>query len=162
MGGLVNYYDQSAFNAQIPPEGPRAVRLVAPFTNMATDFDVNILLTQSQKFLSMIVSVFVDNSLSAVECDLFISVLNVTLKIPAGAQAYLPILVPSNATMTLHSAGAVNVGIDLLNVPVPAAVWGSAAAPESYFVELETLSNLTGGFVMLEAGADLIELEAGP
>ena len=122
-----NYFDTAIFNASIPKEGPKALGVVAPFgsgSGRAASFDINLLLTQSQGYMSIVQAVFVDNSLNSDEVAIGVSVIGQSLKVPANAQAYLPLLVPKNATITVASAGDANVGFVFVNVPLPACVWG--------------------------------------
>jgi hypothetical protein len=145
----MRYFDKSAVNAQIPREGPRACPIVIPFTNTDTEFQVNLLLTQARLFMSLVATIYVDNSLNSAQLTIKTSVVNQVMIIPAYAFAYLPIMVPKNAMLDLSSSGAVNVGLDLINVPIPACVWQSGNAPPA--------ANL----IALEAGGGVIDLESG-
>lgn len=116
-------FDTPIFNALIPAEGPKALSIVAPFDGSGGSFDVNLLLTQSQQFMSMVQAVFIDNSLNASGVVITSSGVNQTLKCPAHSQAYLPLLVTKNGALNVQSAGAANVTFIFLNVPLPAIVW---------------------------------------
>jgi hypothetical protein len=116
-------FDTPIFNALVPHEGPKALGLVAPFTALLTEFQVNLLLTQSQQFMSMVQAVFVDNSANAATVTISTQTLNQNLIIPPVSQAYLPLLVAKNDVVLVSSLGQVNVGLIFLNIPVPAAVW---------------------------------------
>lgn len=118
------YFDAQVFNGLIPPEGPKVVPLSADFS-AAASYTINFLLTQSQQFMSQIVSVFVDNSTNDQEVSITVGVINQVLKIPAHSQAYLPLFAPKNTVLTVASTGAHVVGFFFVNVPLPAAVWGS-------------------------------------
>jgi hypothetical protein len=127
-------FDAAVFNAQIPKEGPKATAVVIPFTSTDTSFDLNLLLTQSQQFMSLVQAAFVDNSDNPADLEIVTSVLFQSLIIPAGSQAYVPLLTPKNATLTFNSTGAVTVRVILLNVPVPAAVWSVDTPGATYEV----------------------------
>jgi hypothetical protein len=118
--------DVPIFNAIVPREGPKALAITAPFTAQNTSFDINLLLTQSQQFMSQVQAVFVDNSANADQVTISTQVLGQTLRIPPGSQAYLPLPVAKNDVLTVATAGEVNVQFIFLNVPVPAAVWAVA------------------------------------
>jgi len=116
-------FDTPIFNAQVPKEGPRGMGIVAPFTNTAIEFDINLLLTQSQQFMSLVQAFFCDNSLNGSSVTIRTGTLNQSVIIPANSQAYLPLLVAKNDTITVSSMGEVPVTFVFLNVPVAAAVW---------------------------------------
>ena len=125
--GQANLIDYPIFNAQVPKEGPKAIALVAPFTSSAQSFDVNLLLTQSLQFMSLVQAVFVDNSANAVGVTITVTQIGQQLKVPANSQGYLPLLVTKNSKLTISSTvtTAANVTVIFLNVPVPAAVWAT-------------------------------------
>lgn len=116
-------FDTAVFNAQVPREGPKSVAMVFPFTDSITSFQVNMLLTTSQQYLSLIQSAIIDNSLNSEPLSINISVINWTVKIPPFSQAQISLTSPKNCIFTVTSEGAVFVPIQFLNVPIAAAVW---------------------------------------
>ena len=117
--------DYPIFNAQVPKEGPKALSIVAPFTTAIQSFDVNLLLTQTQLYMSLVQAAFIDNSANSAAVSITIEQLGQTVTVPANSQAYLPLLVTKNSKLVISSpvTGDVNVTVIFLNVPVPAAVW---------------------------------------
>lgn len=122
------FFDTEVIKAQIPREGPRAAPFQIPFDGTLS-YDLNMLLTTGQRFLSVIVMVWCDNSANTQNVVLVASVLNQRLVFPAGSQAYLPLLVAQNATLHLESGGAAIVQFTPLNVPTPAIVWPRGSVP---------------------------------
>lgn len=124
-----NLFDVAIYNGQVPKEGPKALGVNAPFDDTHTSFVVNLLLTETQKFMSGVQAVFVDNSLNGDAVTITTATLNQQLQVPAGSQAYLPLLVADKDTITISSQGGVdadatiNVPIIFCNIPLPAAVW---------------------------------------
>jgi hypothetical protein len=122
-GPAPTYFDRAYFNSQVPREGPRCCKIDVPFTVDDHEFDIDFLLTQAQNFMSLIMSVFVDNSQNASPVTLLSSILLQSLSVPANAQAYLPLLAPKNVRVSVASPGAVTVPMRFFNVPLPASVW---------------------------------------
>lgn len=116
-------FDTPIFNAQVPSEGPKGLGVVAPFTVDTPVFEINLLLTQSQRFMSGVQSVFVDNSQNGSDVTINCQTLNQNLTIPSNSQAYLPLLVAKNDVLTVSSIGEVSVSFIFCNIPLPAAVW---------------------------------------
>lgn len=115
-------YQYPVFNAERPKEGPKAVGVSCDFS-ASTTFTANFLLSQAQQQMSMIQSVFVDNSLNAHDVDISVDVINQLLKVPPNSQGYFPLLAPKNTKLTLSSSGGVKVDFIFINVPMPAACW---------------------------------------
>lgn len=119
----MQYYGVQAMNAQIPREGPRAAGVVVPFDSDNHEFEIPLLLMMAQLRMSLVASIHIDNSANDNAVTVFANVINQALTIPAFFQAYLPFLVPKNATITASSDGDVSVPLKFINVPIPASVW---------------------------------------
>lgn len=116
--------DTPIFNAQVPEEGPKAIPLILPFNTLGVQkFQINVLLMMSQKFMTMIQGVFIDNSQSANDLLLVPDVINQQFRCPPKSQMYSPLLVPKNANITASSTGNTDLQVIFYNVPVPAFVW---------------------------------------
>ncbi len=122
-------YDQAIYNAQVPKEGPKACPIQLVFTAADVEFEIDLLLTQSQQFMSQVQAIFADNSQNPNDLVIVAQGINVPLRIPPLSQAYLPFLCPKNAKITASSTGETTLSIVLVNVPLPACVWGGAAQP---------------------------------
>lgn len=107
------------------PKGPISLPLIFNVTSGQT-YLVDLSLFIQQGRISEIQSVFVDNSGNDAALTLTFSGSNQPLIIPAGSQAYLPILAPKLPQINVFSTGSTegtNVRVVFLNCPVPASVW---------------------------------------
>lgn len=110
-------------NALVPCEGPRAIRVPLDFTQ-AQAFDVDLSNLQARGFVSMIQSVFIDNSTNASTLTLTINGSGQSITVKANTQTYVQVLCPNPPKFTASSTGNVNsVVIDFLNFPVNFAQW---------------------------------------
>ena len=123
MVGL-SYWSKAAASAQVPAEGAKACPLTMTFPG--GPFVFNQLETRALGFMSLIAMLFIDNSANDESVTVVAGVLGHSMTIDAGNQAFLPILCPQNATLTFSSSGTGVVGFDLVNTPLPAAVWASS------------------------------------
>jgi hypothetical protein len=121
LSEVVSYWNQAQASAQIPTEGPKACPLAMTFPGGPFTFDQ--LLTRRGGFLSLIATLVIDNSENSGQVEVVIGISGQIVKLAAGDQASLPVLCPQNATLTFSSAGSGSVGFDLVNTPLPAAVW---------------------------------------
>lgn len=115
-------YSVPIFNAQIPPEGPRAVNLLVPFSQ-GSSFTSNLLMAQSGKIISQIQALFVDNASNSHTVTITTGVLGQRLIFPSTSAGYVPLLAAKNDILTFSTTGTTDIHIQLINVPVPAAVW---------------------------------------
>jgi hypothetical protein len=118
-------FDVAVYNAQVPKEGPKVCPVSCDFS-VNSAYDLNLLLTQSQQYMSQVQGAFIDNSTNDQQVNIFVDVVNITYKIEPNSQAYLPMLVPKNATISMidpsgESTAVVNFAF--YNVPMPAAFW---------------------------------------
>lgn len=123
-GAMLN--DFPTFNAQVPPEGPKVVSVLADFSKSPA-YDFNTTLTQASGSQRAVSGVYVDNSANSHEVQIVVSVINQVLKVPANSQAYLTLFVPKNATITVSDpSGAATVAVPFMfvNFPLANAVWG--------------------------------------
>jgi hypothetical protein len=123
-----NYFDSPIFNGPTPPEGAKAMAVNCPFTSQNTAFNIDLTLSQTQNYISLIQGVFIDNSENADVVSITSNgATNQKIEFPAGAQGYVPLLATKPTSFTVASAGAVTVPIIFLNVAVPAIIWGGAS-----------------------------------
>jgi hypothetical protein len=122
------YFDSPILNGPTPPEGAKAMAVNCPFTAQNTAFDIDLTLSQTQNYISLIQGVFLDNSANADVVSIVSNgATNQRIEFPAGAQGYIPLLATKPTSFTVTSAGAVTVPIILLNVAVPAIIWGGSS-----------------------------------
>lgn len=122
--GGTQLFDTAVFNAQVPKEGPKAAGVSLPFDGTVTEVDINLLLTETLQFMSLVQAIYVDNSANPQELTITVSVLEYSMKVPGNSQAFLPLMVPTRAVLKFKSNAVNAIPIVLLNVPVPAVVWG--------------------------------------
>lgn len=108
----------------LPPEGPRAVPLLLDFSQ-TQEYDLNLQNMQSRNFLSMVQSVFVDNSNNASPLSIAFPNTGQTIKLAPGRQGYFVVLCPNPSSVSFISAGGVVVTVFLLNYPVTNHDWPS-------------------------------------
>jgi hypothetical protein len=106
----------------MPVEGPRAIPIGLDFS-ATQSYALDYSNYQQRGFISMVQSVFVDNSLSASVLSILCPATNQTLKIPAGKQGYLPIVCPNPVKLTFSSSGGQFCYVALLNFPVAPLLW---------------------------------------
>lgn len=116
-------FDTTVFNAQVPKEGPKALPIVCPFTDAITSIQVNMLLTTTLQYMSLIQSAMIDNTKNSAPLTLNFSVLNWTVTIPPNSYAQVSLPVPRNCVITIATEGGVTVPICFMNVPIPAGIW---------------------------------------
>lgn len=114
---------QSIFNATVPAEGPKALRFNIDFTAIQTvEVDLTYAL-QNQKQIQYVQTVYVDNLDNTAPIIFEHPGSLQRIAIPAGYQAYLPILSPNPPKFVFQSAGAVVVRVFFLNIPIPPSMW---------------------------------------
>jgi hypothetical protein len=118
-----NYFDTPIFNAAIPPEGPKALPFTFPFVGTEAEFTVELTLTQTQQFLSIVQGAYVDNSLNDTPFSITASGTGQVLTIPPYTQGYLPVMVAKPTSFVISGACENEVGVIFYNIPVPSLLW---------------------------------------
>lgn len=110
-------------NALVPKEGPKTIPVLV---DLRTASSALVDLTQQQmtQKISFIQTIFVDNSLNTESVSIQADTTNQILRVPAGVQAYLPILSPIPPRFIIATTGAVIVPIQFLNIPMPYGALG--------------------------------------
>lgn len=113
-------------NQLIPDEGPRSIPLPLDFTaNGSYVLDLEPL--QTQGFFSMVQTVFIDMSGSAVPLTLQITGGGgQTIVAKANTQGYYTILCPNPARMIFTCVGGPAMTAYLCNFAIPGSVWPTA------------------------------------
>ncbi len=111
------------FNAMVPAEGPKAIPLLLDFT-AAQSLEVDFSALYSQQKIAYVQTLFIDNSNNTAILSIAAGAQsNQVIKVPPGAQAYLPILEPNPPRFVISTTGGVAVQAQFINVPMPAHVW---------------------------------------
>lgn len=144
----LNYLSQSVNNGQMPvgQEGPRAIPLNLDFTTATGNTSVLLDLKQAQAMakVSYIQTIFVDNSGSPGITTINVQGLSQAVIIPAGCQAYLPLLAINPPVLVCVNNSNVKVPIQLLNFPLPPCVWN--VGTQAIKVDVPNLDALIGNW----------------
>lgn len=139
-----------------PAEGPMVVPVFVDFTAV-TSYKLDLTYIQQQGRLSMIQTIYVDNSLNAQPITIITDTVNQSVRIPAYCQAYIPLAVTNKMAITLNSTGAVVVPVHVLNVAMNAAVWVAGqnppvVSPTGAITVTDTIleSGVVGGYYQAE------------
>ena len=117
------------YNSLMPKEGPKSVNLALDFSTQ-TSITVDFTLATMQTVISVVQSLWCDNSQSAAEIDFEIENTGQVIRVPAGSMATLPVIAASKPKILVTSASGLIIPVLFLNVPLPSAVWaltGSSA-----------------------------------
>lgn len=110
----------SAFVMKIPKEGPRYVPLSFDFTQYVT-FGVDMMLLKQQGHISSIQGLWIDNSANTAPVTIDTGQ-GQKISIPAGYQAYMPIVLNDNPKFNVSSTGTA-CQMQAFNWPVFPQVW---------------------------------------
>lgn len=117
------YLPQNVFCGVPACEGRKSITTIIDFS-IGAIFQLDLSAVQSNtKFINSVQSLFVDN---ASNTNPLIITMGVTLQrivIPAGRQAYVPILQPNPPVIQFQCASALSVKIQILNFFMPPAMW---------------------------------------
>lgn len=122
----------------LPAEGPKAIPVYLDFTGAATSYTVDLSELQSQGYVSMIQSIFIDMQNALPGSGLLVSVSNgvQTLQAVYATQGYYQILAQNPVKITFTQLGTppasagigAIISIALLNIAIPGVVWPVFAA----------------------------------
>lgn len=112
----------ATLNTRLPTEGPRTIPVLVNFDNGATQ-TIDISQLVAQKKISMVQSLYVDNSDNSASVSIAISGSGQTLVVPPESEAYFPVLAPVPCVFTLESDSTSQIFVGLNNFPTPAFVW---------------------------------------
>lgn len=119
------------FGALIPKEGPRSIPLSLDFTTQQS-YVVDLTVPVQQKQISLIQSVFIDNSQNSTPVSAVCNQTGQKVVCPPNAQGVFPLLAPNPPVITFSSIGAVVVQAQLLNIPYQPQVWPAQKFLNSY------------------------------
>ena len=111
-------------------EGRKSITTIIDFSiGLSFQLDLSAIQTQ-QKWINSVQTLYVDNSGNASAVDIVMGVSLQHITIPAGAQAYMPILQPNPPVLNFTNTLAVTVKIQILNFFVPPIVWGAGGVTQ--------------------------------
>jgi len=152
MATLTPSYHTSIFNAQVPPEGPKALAPIRADWSVQSSYDIHLYERMAAQDITLLQGVFFDNSENDAEVSILVGVINQVVKFPANSMGYLPLLVPKNATLTVTDLSGVSDATTALifyNIPMPAVVWDVADPGSGAYVacpaSATTLLGAAGG-----------------
>lgn len=122
VANTAQFVDIPIFSALIPGEGPKALQVSMDFS-LNNAYEVDLLLNLQRHQISMVQTLFIDNSLSATATTVQIRGSSQQVVCPPKAQGFFPVLVPQPPHFTFVNASPVIVTVIFVNVPVPASVW---------------------------------------
>lgn len=119
---------QQASLGATPKEGPLAVPFNIDFTaQQQYVFDLTAI--QQQAKLSMVQTIYVDNSLSSTPISLVMANSYQRITIPPFSQAYVPVVLTNKIAVTFQSASGLVIPIIALNIAMNATVWSTSGSP---------------------------------
>lgn len=139
----------------VPKEGPKVVSFNIDFSaGQQYKFDLTAL--QQNANISMIQTLFVDNSQSTVQLTMVMDTTNQRIIIPPQAQAYVPCILTNKIGVTIQSTSGLVIQCQALNIAMNMSVWNVNAAPTA-----------TGGILQvqdlaLEAGMNGSQMNTAP
>jgi hypothetical protein len=112
----------------VPKEGPKSVAWNVDFTAQ-TLYQFDLTAIQFNTGLSMIQTLYVDNSKSSVPLFVTCSTTNQTIGVPPQSYAYIPLVLTNKVAVTLQSTSGQVIPVQALNIAMNAAVWSVNGAP---------------------------------
>ena len=115
------------FNALIPAENPKCIPYNIDFSTGANQV-INLTLAQQQKQISLVQTIYVDNSLSSAQTEIVCQSSGQVIKVPPGAEGYFPVITSNPPIFNLTNPSGVVVQVYILNVPINGQLWSSLAS----------------------------------
>lgn len=114
-------------NARVPPEGPRCIPFNFDFTAKPSYF-VDLTTVEQRNFLTIVQSLYIDNSSNAVPLTVVFNASNQIIIAPPQTQGYYSVLAPQPARFTVKCVGgSINTPLFVINVAITNAIWGAAS-----------------------------------
>ncbi|HEY6019841.1 MAG TPA: DUF1859 domain-containing protein [Candidatus Paceibacterota bacterium] len=114
-----------------PPDcklGRRAIHVLIDFT-LGLSFKLDLSQVQSQGGMDSVQTLYIDNASNTGSLTILMGLTNQSIILPAGAQAYMPVLQGNPPIIQFTSTAAVPVNIQLLNFFIPPAAWYTTGLP---------------------------------
>lgn len=121
------YFPTPIDNGKIPKEGPQAVSIPYDFSAGVQSYTTDMQIIKQQGKISMIQSVYIDNSNNNQPLVLTVSGIGQQVVVPATYQGIFPVLVTGQPVFFVTSAGSGHANIYYCNVQQAAFMWQTAA-----------------------------------
>lgn len=114
-------------SAMLPQEGPKTVPFVVPFfSGGLTEYTIDLTLTQQLGYITSVQTCYIDNTDNAEQLIVEVPSVGQRFIMPAGFQGYFPVLAPIEPVFKFSTDGNIDVFVQLINVPMPAQIWGAS------------------------------------
>jgi hypothetical protein len=116
----------TTYNFDVPCEGAKVIPLQLDFSAFL-EFDVDLSTFTNQGKISMVQSLFIDNSASGAAMEVVIDPfgINQTIVTNPNTQGYFPILAPNPTKIKFICASGIVQRVHLINVPIAGVVWAA-------------------------------------
>lgn len=128
MQGNQNAMPQKMSLGAVPKEGPLVVPNFVDFTAFTT-YQLDLTYQQQGGRISMIQTLYVDNSNATVPLFITVATSGQTIKIPANSQAYVPLTVTNKLAVSLTSSANLVIPVFVINVAMNATIWSTNNPP---------------------------------
>ena len=132
------------FNGPFPLEGPKAIPFICQFTGSIGAIPIDFTGIFQRGLITLIQTVFIDNSNNTQETTLVANGTNQTIIAPSQSQGYYNIAVTNPPRFIVSSGGGVNVPMQFLNVAVTSSIWFPAGGGQVVIPNNTIEANLTG------------------
>lgn len=130
MASNANSFVYPIANGELPAENGRGMQVIVDWeVQNGTPYTGDFYAAIENGAMSMVQSIFIDNSTVGNQVSFTLAGSNQTISIPANAQAILPVFSAGTTGYTVTGGDFTNqTKLAFLNMPLPAAVWNSAAS----------------------------------
>jgi hypothetical protein len=113
-----------------PKEGPVTIPLNIDFTAQSSyQFDATYI--QQKGYVSLLQSIYVDNSLANVPFIMQVATTNQIVKVPAYSEAYIPLPITNKLALNFSSGSGLVIPVQLMNIAINATVWSVNNPPST-------------------------------
>jgi hypothetical protein len=119
---------QQVMLGAVPKEGPLAVPYTLDFTTQ-TQYLADLTAQQQQAKISMVQTIYVDNSLASVPLICVMSNSNQIIRVAPFSQAYIPVVLTNKLAIAFSSTSGLVIPAMLMNIAMNAYQWQSNGAP---------------------------------
>lgn len=148
---------QKVYIGLVPCNGPKAVPIPLNFA-AASQYEVDATNLNLQDWIEAVQSIYIDNKDNNGAVIVTCRTSNQVLTVPAGAQAYLPVLQPNPPDLNFVSLGSGIATIQLMNFYMPPLVWYPYGEPNGVPVVVTALSTTLKQIVVGPAVLDAYSL----
>jgi hypothetical protein len=123
------YNAQPVMLGATPKEGPKSVAWSVDFTSVQ-QYMFDLTSIQMGTGISMVQTLYVDNSQASVPFIMLVSTTNQRVEIPPYSCAYVPLVATNKLAVTMQSSSGLVIPIQALNIAMNAAVWSVNGTPQ--------------------------------